>query len=108
MRCFAALALPDAVVSELVLVQHRLPPLPRLLPPENMHLTLAFFGEVDGPALDELHDALETLRAPGFELQLAGLDLFGGAAPRNVHVGVAPCAGLEHLQRKVEIGRAHV
>jgi 2'-5' RNA ligase len=72
------------------------------LPPESLHLTLVFLGQVPGPQLDEVHHALERVRAPGFVLTLRGVGSFGEPVPRLVHAGVAPSPPLEHLQRKVE------
>ena len=99
-RAFVALTLPEPIRSELVLTQMALP-LPRRVPPGNLHLTLAFLGELTHPALDEVHGALSALRAPGFDLRLRGLGLFGGKRPRNLHAGVVPEPALEHLQAKV-------
>jgi 2'-5' RNA ligase len=100
-RAFVALPLPEPARQKLNLLQYLLP-LPRRIPPENLHLTLVFLGELPGPELDEVHHALERLRAPGFPLQLRGVGAFGAPVPRSVHAGVAPSPPLEHLQRKVE------
>ena len=99
-RAFVALALPEALRFELMLLQNGLP-LPRPIPPENLHLTLVFLGEQPEPVIADLHLALERLRAPGFEVALSGLDAFGGTRPRVVHVGVAANPALAHLQAKV-------
>ncbi|MCO8146206.1 RNA 2',3'-cyclic phosphodiesterase [Rhodovulum tesquicola] len=100
-RAFAAIDLPDEIRAALVRVQESLP-VKRPVPPENLHLTLVFLGELPGPVLDEVHLALSALHAPGFDLTLAGLGLFGGTRPRAAYAGVADCAGLRHLQAKVE------
>ena len=103
-RAFVALPLPDMLCQRLMLVQSLLPlprPATRPVPPENLHLTLAFVGEHPGPVLEDLHHALDDLRAPAFDLTLRGLEAFGGRMPRSVHAGVTPCAALERLQRKV-------
>lgn len=99
-RSFIALSLPESVRSQLVLAQYTLP-LPRKVEPENMHLTLVFLGKLANPDLEEVHSALEMLRAPGFSLRLQGIGLFGGARPHNLHAQVIPQPGLEHLQAKV-------
>lgn len=100
-RAFAALALPEALRVDLMLVQSGLP-LPRPEPTENMHLTLVFLGEIPEPMLADVDAAFAGLRAPAFDLTLSGLDMFGGAKARSVHAGVAESAPLRHLQAKVE------
>lgn len=100
-RAFAALALPEALRFDLMLVQSGLP-LPRPVPPENLHLTLVFLGEVPEPTLVDVDAAFGKVRVPAFELTLAGLGMFGGAKARSVHAEVAPSPPLAQLQSKVE------
>jgi 2'-5' RNA ligase len=99
-RAFAAIALPEAVRFDLMLLQQGLPVRP--VPPENLHLTLLFLGEVPERRLEDIDLAFRQLRAPGFELALAGVGLFGGAKPRVVYVGAAENPALRRLQAKVE------
>ncbi|TCO72778.1 RNA 2',3'-cyclic phosphodiesterase [Rhodovulum euryhalinum] len=100
-RAFAAIALPDAIRTELVRMQASLP-VKRPVPEENLHLTLVFLGELAEPLLEEVHVAFSALHAPGCDLTLDGLGLFGGRKPRLVHAGLAESADLRHLQAKVE------
>ena len=99
-RAFIAIALPQAVRIELQSLGIGLG-LPDPVPPENLHLTLAFLGERPEPVLEDVHAGLAQLRAPAFDLALAGFDMFGGAKPRTVHAGVRDAAPLRHLQAKV-------
>jgi RNA 2',3'-cyclic 3'-phosphodiesterase len=99
-RAFVALTLPEELAEAAEDIAVDLP-LPRIVPAENMHLTLLFLGEVGGTTLQDLNTALSEVRAPGFTLQLGGLDTFGGERPRSVHLRCAPEPGLDHLQRKV-------
>jgi 2'-5' RNA ligase len=62
MRAFLALPLPDHATALLERLQQEIP-VGRLVPPENLHLTLVFLGERSEAALEELHFALEALRA---------------------------------------------
>ncbi|MFT3973699.1 MAG: RNA 2',3'-cyclic phosphodiesterase [Amaricoccus sp.] len=100
-RAFAALALPEALRFDLMLVQSGLP-LPRPVPPENLHLTLVFLGEVAGPTLADVDAAFSKVRVPPFELALSGLGMFGGARARSVHAEAVPCAPMLQLQAKLE------
>ena len=101
-RSFAAIALPEPVRFDLSLVQQGLG-LTRPVPPENLHLTLVFLGELPATVLADVDLAFGAVRAPGFALTLAGIDLFGGAKPRMVYAGVGAAPALLHLQAKLEI-----
>lgn len=99
-RAFAAVPLPEEVQERLGVLMQMLP-LPRRLPEENLHLTLAFLGEVPEPVLEEVHYALEAVAAPRFTLSLRGVGTFGGDRPRAVYAGVVPEPALDRLQAKV-------
>lgn len=78
---------------------------------EQMHVTLAFLGELDRPHAEDIAEELGLVRAKKFELEIAGLGNFGnGAAIRSVWAGVAANEALNLLQAKVENAarRAHV
>jgi 2'-5' RNA ligase len=100
-RAFVALPLPAALAERLHVLAQMLP-LPRRVPPVNLHLTLLFLGEVPAPLLAEAHLAFSTLRAAPFAIELAGLGLFGGDRPRSVHVAVRPEPRLDRLQARIE------
>lgn len=99
-RAFLALPVPETAARALSLAQARLP-LPRPVPPENFHITLAFLDAQPEPVLEDLHLALEGLRLPAPRLVLAGFGSFGGAVPDNVHALIAPDPVLVALQAKV-------
>ncbi len=79
MRCFIALPLPDSDIAVLEALQDRLP-FGRAVPPENLHLTLVFLDEQPLDTLEEIHETLDSLRAPAFSLTLGGLDGYGSQA----------------------------
>ncbi|RVV98971.1 RNA 2',3'-cyclic phosphodiesterase [Mesobaculum littorinae] len=99
-RTFAALDLPAATRDRLRMLGEMLP-LKRRVPPENLHLTLVFLGELDDPTLESAHDGFDALRHPAFDLRIEGLGLFGGDRPRAVYAGVAPSEALMRLQAGV-------
>jgi RNA 2',3'-cyclic 3'-phosphodiesterase len=101
MRLFVALTLPDVVADGLILLQGGIPGA-RWSTREQLHLTLRFIGEVDGRDAGAIDDALASIRAPRFTLELKGVGEFGGKNPRALWAGVRDGAPVEHLQRKVE------
>ena len=69
---------------------------------EQLHLTLRFIGEVDEGVASDIDAALARIRAPRFDVTLAGIGHFGGDAPRLLWVGVESNAALFHLRDKIE------
>jgi RNA 2',3'-cyclic 3'-phosphodiesterase len=102
MRLFVALDLPASLRQQLALLTGGLPGA-RWVPAENHHLTLRFIGETPGWQAEEIHHALEGLRAPGFMLSLAGLGLFEkGGRGIALWAGVERTPPLDHLHTKIE------
>jgi 2'-5' RNA ligase len=101
MRCFVAIDMPEAVKERLEELQEALP-VGRLTDPENLHLTLAFLGDVAQEPLVELNDELSALRLPPFTLALDGLGTFGAKAPTVLWAGVKPDPQLTQLHDKVQ------
>lgn len=111
MRLFAALVPPDPVLDHLEAALDGVRSGPagalRWVPRENLHLTLAFYGEVADGAVPDLTAALAqvaaTERAP--ELQLSGAGSFSG---RTLWVGVGGEVGLVRtlMARSAEVREA--
>ena len=104
MRLFVGLSVPDAVAQSLMLIQAGVPGA-RWQSREQLHLTLAFIGEVDGQIGRMIDDALAGIHAPAFSLQLHGTGQFGEGKRARSHAlwaGVRREPALEHLQRKVD------
>lgn len=99
MRCFIALAVPQAVAGRMADLAARLRA-GHPVPAGNLHLTLAFLGEQDRPALEDLHPALERLRPSPFRIEFGPLGTFGDT-PSNVHAAVRMSAELQALHRAV-------
>ncbi len=102
MRLFVALSLPESIRFQVSLLCSGIPDT-RWVPPENLHISLRFIGEVDGGMFDDIDAALAGIRAPAFTLELSGVGHFGnGARPRALWAGVARQPALLHLRDKVE------
>lgn len=101
-RLFVALDLPESVRDRLAGMAGGVPNA-RWVPPENMHLTLRFIGEVENGLAQDIDTALTKLRAPGFDIELDGVGFFGKAsAARVLWAGVRRSEPLLRLQSKVE------
>ena len=68
---------------------------------ENLHLTLAFLGELRPELLEDVALELEGLREPAPEVRLRGVGAFGGGKPRSAHVEVEADPMLERLRDQV-------
>ena len=101
-RLFAAIAVPDDIAGVLVRRQRGLPGA-RWRPPEALHITLRFFGEMPEPAAHDLSSELIRAHVPPFELALEGAGSFGeGHQLRAVWAGVAPSEPLNILAGRCE------
>ena len=102
MQLFAAVDLPASIRERLLPLCSGLPGA-RWVTADQMHLTLRFFGTLDGALARDIADALAAIRAPAFRLQLERIGHFGsGRRVRVLWAGVRPEPLLDHLQAKVE------
>jgi len=102
MRLFVGLALPQSLKDRLAPLMAGLPGA-RWVPPENLHLTLRFIGEVDEREAALLDEALVTIERSPFELQVSGCGIFAQRrGPEAVWIGVASTPPLVDLQAAVE------
>jgi 2'-5' RNA ligase len=102
MRSFIALPLPEDTREALTRLTEDLES-GRPVAPENFHLTLAFLGDQSTQTLALLDEGLRDIAAPSFEMELQGLDLFGGRQPRAVYAAVTATDALTTLRRKVRL-----
>lgn len=100
-RLFAALEVPRDAAMRLSLLRGGLHKT-RWIEPENYHITLRFFGDVEHHVADRIVEALDRVSRPAFQLQLAGVDVFGNKKPHSIYAGVAPSPELRELQSQIE------
>ena len=103
MRLFIALDLPESVRERLGMMACGLPGA-RWVPPEQLHLTLHFIGEVDGAMMRTIQGALARISRPALQLCLQGVGAFPlrGKSPHTLWVGVEKSEALLTLHGKVE------
>lgn len=100
-RLFTALEVPRDAALSLSLLRGGLHGA-RWIDVENYHLTLRFFGDVEGHVADEIANALDRVQRPFFELSLSGVGQFGGKKPHSIWAGVAPSPELNALHGEIE------
>lgn len=100
-RLFTALEIPRDAALSLSLLRGGLPGA-RWIDVENYHLTLRFFGDVEGHVADEIVNALDRVRRPSFQLTLSGVGAFGGKKPHSIWAGVAASPDLFALQAEID------
>lgn len=103
MRTFVAIDLPQDLSAALTAADPGREGL-RWTEPARLHLTLAFLGEVDPPAVGHVVSGLEEIRATPFELGVRGIGVFGGIRGRALVVwaGVTdPDGALQRLRDQV-------
>lgn len=100
-RLFIGLELPGDVREALSRIARDVPGA-RWVRPEQLHITLAFLGNVDAARQARLRDALQDVRLTPFALQLRGAGTFGGARPRVLWAGLVEVpAALRRLHADV-------
>jgi len=107
MRCFIAIPINEEIAINLEKVQKDLKPIGnlKLVPRENMHITLKFLGEIPEPKVEKVKKSLNSLESYGkFEVSLAGI----GSFPNESYVRVIWAAvhkgfnDIMELQRRVD------
>ncbi|GAB5448852.1 RNA 2',3'-cyclic phosphodiesterase [Gymnodinialimonas sp.] len=102
MRAFIALPLAEPAVDALVRVQSLLPT-GRPVPEDNLHLTLAYLGDVPADVLEPLHDLLQAARLPAPQIAFQGLGTFAEMEQGLTFAAVTPSDTLSALHAKVAV-----
>lgn len=101
-RLFAALSLPPDIAAGLERRQTGVDAA-RWRPPESLHLTLRFFGDLREDVAHDLDGELSQISSEPFSLELSGVGAFGEG--RDIHAiwaGVAENPMLTRLARACE------
>lgn len=100
-RLFVALPVPDPLLPALHSIQQA-PFLARWQTDAQLHLTLAFLGDVDARAAADLDTALSAISAPPLMLALAGVGHFASMGrTHSLWAGVTPREPVAALAAKV-------
>lgn len=100
MRAFIALPIPEAAIAALIRLQSSLPT-GKAVPEDNLHLTLAYLGDVSEDVLETLHDLLQSARLPASDIAFQGLGTFAEMERGLTFAAVTPTDPLTALQSKV-------
>ncbi|MCI5140973.1 MAG: RNA 2',3'-cyclic phosphodiesterase [Candidatus Electrothrix sp. ATG1] len=102
MRLFVAIDMPEAVQERLGMIACGLPRA-RWTPPEQLHLTLHFIGEVNGAILRNIQETLNQVALPALQIRLQGVGVFPlrGKSPHTLWIGVEKSEQLLDLHRQV-------
>jgi len=100
-RLFSALEIPFHVGRSLASLQGGLAGA-RWVEPENYHITLRFFGDIEPRIADELADSLGRIERKSFDLRLTNLDVFGRKQPRLLYARVEANRELLLLQGEID------
>lgn len=101
-RLFVAIDLPPAICSLVHDIARDIPGA-RLLPRNQLHLTLKFIGTVEAVTLPSLAAALATVQTSAFSLAMKGVGHFPTRGrPRIVWVGITPRPELEQIHARID------
>ncbi len=100
-RLFAALKPTENVINDLTKLQKGVLGA-RWSDAEKLHVTLGFFGDVEGEQAEVLDMELAQIRRSSFELSLSGVGHYGKNEPRSIWAGVDDSSSLIHLHKAVK------
>ena len=98
MILFTAIKLPPRLTQQISDVQRGVSGA-RWSPPEKLHITTAYYGEVDDDHAEALDFELARHPLPSFTLQLEGAGHFGHLEPHAIWLGVKDNPGLTDLHQ---------
>ena len=108
MRCFIAIELPEAVKSTLSGIEEELKKSKadvRWVKPDNVHLTLKFFGNIEEKKTEKIIEIMEGIcnQYASFPIEIKGMGTFPNIkSPRVLWVGIEGNDTLKTLQKEIE------
>ena len=100
LRVFAALPVPEPIADEAAELMDEQVPGANWRPIENLHVTLAFYGELDEPVIADLDAQLACIATRPFQMRLSGAGHFSqGGQPTSIWLGVEDSEPLRDLAR---------
>jgi 2'-5' RNA ligase len=98
LRVFAALPIPTQICDAVEDLMDQVPGA-KWRPRGNLHITLAFYGELIEPVIADLDTELGRIHAPELTLELSGTGHFGSNPPTSIWLGVEPNKALTQLAK---------
>ncbi len=98
LRVFAALPIPEPIADQALALMDQVPGA-NWRPRENLHITLAFYGELAEPVIHDLDAGLACITAPRMSLRLAGVGRSGHQDGAALWARVEPDPALAQLAR---------
>jgi len=95
MRIFVAIEITEKrILDNITQLQKNIDIDAKAIPPEQIHFTLQFIGEVDETSKEKIINALNTIEFSKFEITIKGIGAFPRAKlPRVIWVGVDNAGG---------------
>lgn len=100
-RLFSGLEIPHTVAERLSHLNNGLKKA-RWIEPNDYHITLRFFGDIDERQAQDIADHFSAIRKPPFDVELRDIRIFGGDNPRTLYASVLPNPRLSALQSALE------
>lgn len=103
MRLFIAINFDEQTKDAILTVQRRLREVGRgsFSHPDNLHLTLAFLGEIEPGHVKEVQEAMDAVKVPSLELQFTHTGYFRRDGGDIWWLGLALNDGLSVLQKEL-------